>query len=66
MTYFQNVTDRNEFRFIFDATLSADITKKVGFYFSVGDRFNNDPNGNAKRNDFLFTTGMKWNFGKKK
>lgn len=66
MTYFQNVTDRNEFRFIFDATLSADVTKKVGFYFSVGDRFNNDPNGTAKQNDFLFTTGMKWNFGKKK
>ena len=66
MTFFQNVTDRNEYRFIFDATLSADVTKKVGFYFSVGDRFNNDPNGNAQRNDFLFTTGMKWNFGKKK
>ncbi len=66
MTYFQNVTDRAEYRFIFDATLSADVTKKIGFYISVGDRFNNDPLGTSKRNDFLFTTGMKWNFGKKK
>lgn len=66
LTYYQNVTDKNEFRFIFDATLSADVTKKVGFYLTVGDRYNSDPLGTAKTNDFLFTTGMKWNFGKKK
>lgn len=65
-TFFQNVTDLNEYRAIFDATLSIDVTKKVGFYISVGDRFNSDPFGTAKKNDFLFTTGMKWNFGKKK
>ena len=66
LTYYQNVTDKNEFRFIFDATLSADVTKKVGFYLTLGDRYNSDPLGTAKTNDFLFTTGMKWNFGKKK
>lgn len=65
-TWFQNATDAAEFRYIFDATLSADVTKRIGFYFSVGDRFNNDPFGTAKKNDFLFTTGMKWSFGKKK
>jgi putative salt-induced outer membrane protein YdiY len=65
-TLFQNVTDITERRFIFDATLNADVTKKVGFYITLGDRFNNDPLGTAKKNDFLFTTGMKWNFGKKK
>lgn len=65
-TYFQNVTDKNEYRFLFDATFSADVTKKVGFYISLGDRFNSDPNGASKKNDFLFTTGLKWNFGKKK
>ena len=65
-TFFQNVTDVNEFRAIFDATLSIDATKKVGFYISVGDRFNSDPFGTSKKNDFLFTTGMRWNFGKKK
>jgi putative salt-induced outer membrane protein YdiY len=65
-SFFQNVTDLNEYRAIFDATLSIDVTKKVGFYVSIGDRFNSDPFGSAKKNDFLFTTGMKWNFGKKK
>lgn len=65
-TYFQNATDRAEFRVLFDATVSADITKKVGLFVTFGNRFNNDPIGNARKNDFLFTTGMKWNFGRKK
>ncbi len=65
-TFFQNATDRNEFRFLFDSSVSADITKRVGLQFTIGNRFNNDPAGNAKRNDFLFATGLRWNFGKKK
>ncbi|HEX6278537.1 MAG TPA: DUF481 domain-containing protein [Pyrinomonadaceae bacterium] len=65
-TFFQNVTDRDEFRFLFDATLTADVTKRIGIFFTVGDRFNNDPIGSSKRNDFLFTTGLKWSFGKKR
>lgn len=65
-TFFQNVTDVNEYRILFDASVTADITPRVGVYFAVGNRFNNDPLGNAKRNDFLLTTGLKWNFGKKK
>ncbi|MDM7923491.1 MAG: DUF481 domain-containing protein [Pyrinomonadaceae bacterium] len=65
-TFFQNFTDRNEYRFIFDTTLTADITKRIGWQFTVGDRFNNDPLRNAKKNDFLFTTGLRWNFGRKK
>ena len=44
----------------------VDVTKRVGVFITIGDRFNNDPLGISKRNDFLFTTGMKWNFGKKR
>lgn len=65
-SFFQNFTDRNEFRFIFDTTITADITKRIGWQFTIGDRFNNDPLRNAKKNDFLFTTGLRWNFGRKK
>lgn len=64
-TFYQNVTDRREYRFLFDATLSADVTKRIGIFLTFGDRFNNDPIGTARKNDFLFTTGMKWNFGNK-
>lgn len=66
ITFFQNVTDRAEYRFIFDSTLSVDVTKRIGVFITVGDRFNNDPLGLSRKNDFLFTTGMKWNFGKKR
>lgn len=66
ITYFQNITDRAEYRLIFDSTLSVDVTKRIGVFITVGDRFNNDPFGTARKNDFLFTTGMKWNFGKKR
>lgn len=65
-TYFQNASDINEHRFIFDATLTMDVTKRVGVYITLGDRFNNDPLGDARKNDMLFTTGMKWNFGRKR
>lgn len=66
LTFYQNVTDRDEYRVIMDATFSADVTRRVGVFITIGDRFNNDPHRTARRNDFLFTTGMKWNFGKKR
>lgn len=66
ITYFQNVTDRAEYRVIFDSTVSVDVTKRIGMFISIGNRFNNDPFGTSRKNDFLFTTGMKWNFGKKR
>ncbi|MBK6724396.1 MAG: DUF481 domain-containing protein [Acidobacteria bacterium] len=65
-TYFQNVTDGNEYRVLFDTSFTADVTPKIGVYFAIGNRYNNDPLGSAKKNDFLLTTGLKWNFGKKK
>lgn len=66
VSFFQNVTDKNEYRVIFDATLTADLTKKIGWHITLGDRFNNDPVGNSKRNDVFVTTGLRWTFGAKK
>ena len=65
-TFFQNVTDSHEFRYILDTTLSVDLTKKVGWFVTVGNRFNNDPVGSNDKNDFLFTTGMRFSYGQKK
>lgn len=66
VTFFQNITDVQEYRFITDSTVSVDVTKRVGVFFTVGNRFNNDPPRSTEKNDFLFTTGLKWNFGKSK
>jgi putative salt-induced outer membrane protein YdiY len=65
-TFYQNVTDRTEYRYILDTTFSIDVTKKIGWFVTLGNRFNNDPIGTAEKNDFLFTTGIKWNYGRKK
>ena len=64
--FYQDVTMSRKYRFIFDSTLSADVTKRVGWFVSLGDRYNNEPIGSSKKNDVLFTTGVKWNFGRKK
>ena len=66
ISFYQNVTDVQEYRFITDSTVSVDVTKRVGVFFTIGNRFNNDPPRNTEKNDFLFTTGLKWNFGKSK
>jgi putative salt-induced outer membrane protein YdiY len=65
-TVYQDMTHISKYRFIFDASLSADITKRIGWFITVGDRFNNRPIGLSEKNDFLLTTGIKWNFGKRK
>lgn len=65
-TFYQDVTDLSKFRFIYDGSFLADITKRVGWYITIGDRFNNRPFGLSQKNDFLLTTGIKWNFGKKR
>ncbi len=65
-TFYPNLTDGGEYRMIFDSTLSADVTKRIGWFVTVGDRFNSAPVFGAQKNDFLFTTGLKWAFGKMK
>lgn len=65
-TFYPNLTDTGEYRMIFDSTLSADVTKRIGWFVTVGDRFNSAPVFEAQKNDFLFTTGLKWSFGKVK
>lgn len=64
-TFYPNLSDGGEYRFIFDSTLSADITKRMGWFVTVGNRFNSLPLAGVEKNDFLFATGLKWAFGKK-
>ncbi len=64
-TYFQSIQTARKYRFVYDATLTADITKRFGLFVSVGDRFDNDPGGTSEKNDFLLTTGVRWSFGEK-
>jgi putative salt-induced outer membrane protein YdiY len=63
---YPNLTDGGEYRFIFDSTLTADVTKRIGWFVTIGDRFNSLPLTGVEKNDFLFATGLKWSFGKTK
>ncbi|HMS40583.1 MAG TPA: DUF481 domain-containing protein [Pyrinomonadaceae bacterium] len=63
---YPNLTSSGDYRFVFDSTLTADLTKKIGWFVTVADRFNSAPLFGVEKNDFLFTTGLKWSFGKTK
>jgi len=63
---YPNLTNTGDYRFVFDSTLSADLTKRIGWFVTVADRFNSAPLFGVQKNDFLFTTGLKWSFGKTK
>ncbi|HRH41699.1 MAG TPA: DUF481 domain-containing protein [Pyrinomonadaceae bacterium] len=65
-TLYPNLTDTGEYRFVFDSTLSADLTKRIGWFVTIADRYNSLPLLGVEKNDFLFATGLKVGFGKKK
>lgn len=65
-TFYPNLTQTGEYRFVYDSTLSADITKRIGWFVTVADRYNSLPLFGIKKNDFLFATGLKVGFGKTK
>jgi hypothetical protein len=65
-TFYPNLTQTGEYRFIFDSTLSADVTKRIGWFVTVADRYNSLPLLGIQKNDFLFATGLKVGFGKTK
>lgn len=65
-TFYPNLTQTGEYRFVLDSTLSADVTKRIGWFVTVADRYNSLPLFGIKKNDFLFATGLKVGFGKTK
>lgn len=65
-TLYPNLTTGGEYRFIFDSTLSADLTKRIGWFTTVANRYNSLPLLGVDKNDFLFATGLKIGFGKTK
>lgn len=65
-TFYPNLTQTGEYRFIFDSTLSADLTKRMGWFVTIADRYNSLPLAGIEKNDFLFATGLKVAFGKTK
>lgn len=66
LVVYPNVSDLGRFRAQFDASLLTDINSWLGWHVTIADRFNSDPVAGAEKNDMLFSTGLRVNFGKPK
>ena len=64
--FYPSITDFGKVRSILDASLVAGLNDWLSFQVTVGDRFNSRPVANAEKNDFLFSTGLRATFGRKK
>lgn len=66
LVVYPNLSRPGTFRSTFDASLVTQLSQWLGWQVTVGNRYNSDPIGSAKSNDFLFSTGIRATFGKKK
>ncbi len=66
LVIYPNVSRFGTFRSTFDASLVTRLSDWLGWQVTVGNRYNSDPVGGAKSNDFLFSTGIRATFGGKR
>jgi putative salt-induced outer membrane protein len=64
MSLFPNVSDAGEFRANFDLTTVTALWKWFGWQFTFSDRFLSNPVAGRRKNDVLFTTGLRLTFAK--
>jgi putative salt-induced outer membrane protein len=55
---FPNLTDTGNYRMNFDTTMATDITHRIGWQFTISDRYLSNPPLGFERNDLLLTTGI--------
>jgi len=61
--FFPNLSEGGDYRINFDASLVADVTRRIGWQVTVSDRYLSNPPGGFKQNDLLLTTGLKVKLG---
>jgi putative salt-induced outer membrane protein YdiY len=64
LSFFPNMSDTGEYRMNFDTTMVTAIRKWFSWQFTVSDRYLSNPAIGRKKNDFLFTTGLRLSFAK--
>ena len=60
---FSNLSEFGEYRFAFDSTAVARLTRRIGLQATLSDRFLSNPLPGVKKNDILLTTGIRLTFG---
>lgn len=61
---FPNLTDRGNYRLNVDLSADAALWRWTGWQFTVSDRLLSDPVPGSKKNDLLFTTGLRLTFAR--
>ncbi len=64
--YYANVKQFSQYRLEFRATVVTRLTNWMGWQFKIENSFNSNPIIDTVKNDFEFTTGLRFNFGKNK
>lgn len=62
---YPSVSRFGKFRSLLDASVVTNLNDWLGWQVTVGNRFNSNPVGDAEKNDFLFSTGLRATFGRK-
>jgi putative salt-induced outer membrane protein len=61
-TIYPNLSNRGEFRSVFDAGLSVAMSSNLSLTLSLINRYNSDPGASIKKSDTLFITGISAKF----
>lgn len=64
LVFFPNLSDGGNYRINFDTTLITSIRRWLSWQFTISDRFLSDPVPGRKKNDALFSTGLRLTFAK--
>jgi len=60
---FPNVSNTGEYRFTLDAHAVTKLNKWLGWEMAFEDLYVSDPPPGIKKNDIIFTTGLRLTFG---
>lgn len=64
LAFYPNVSDSGNYRMNFDTSVSTVVRKWFSWQASISDRYLSDPVPGRKKNDVLFTTGVRLSFTK--
>lgn len=64
LTFYPNVSRSGNYRSNFDLSTATTIKKWLAWQLTASDRYLTDPLGGRKKNDFIFTTGLRVTFAK--
>jgi len=64
LNFFTNLSDTGAYRVNFDLSAVTVIRKWFSWQFTVSDRYLSNPVPGRKKNDAIFSTGLRVSFGK--